>query len=79
MCSAQLESMWIGINLGAENIRVAFVINPAENKEAIVETICNVPSVFCIKGGVRRFGKQALEKSPSNIVFGLLLFGYLKY
>ena len=78
MCSAQSESIWIGINLGAENIRVEFV-KPAESKEAIVETICNVPSVFCIKGGVRRFGKQALEKSPSNIVFGLLLFGYLKY
>ena len=76
MCSAQSESMWIGINLGAENIRVSFV-NPAESKEAIVETITtyNVPSVFCIKGGVRRFGKQALEESPSNIVFGLLLFG----
>ena len=73
MCSAQSESIWIGINLGAENIRVEFV-NPAESKEAIVETICNVPSVFCIKDGVRRFGKQALEveESPSNIVCGLL-------
>ena len=79
MCSAQSETMWIGINLGAENIRVAFVVYPAESKEAIVETICNVPSVFCIKGGVRRFGRQALRNSPSKIVFGMLLFGYQSY
>lgn len=68
--STKPESIWIGIDLGVENTRVA-VAEPTERKETIVEKIDNFPSAFCIdKNGVRQFGNRAFQTKPSSVVFG---------